>query len=318
MKTKQKFLALIFYCFFSSIIVFQNSCKKDEENKGYEPVTAFTSNKTIITEGETISFTDQSTNSPTIWSWNFGDGGISTQQNPAHTYNSTGTYTISLNTTNDYGSDTETKINYINVNPENISYSTLWFDNFNSYQLNILPSNWEASGNGDDSYVTNDDYSSYPYSFSIQGISGGNWEGINYREYDNSYQHYQFEFEYLFTGEGQVGNHNCFGSFGIKSNTSWTSGYGRNFIRFETNNDITCYPSKTVIGGFNANEWIKGKIDYKISESIVELKYYINGQLVHQENDNAINEELQLKYVRLTSGDTRCLFDNIKVKYSTQ
>jgi PKD repeat protein len=56
----------------------------------------------------TVAFTDQSTAiSPvtiTGWSWNFGDGApVSTQQNPSHTYASTGTYTVSLTVTDSTG-----------------------------------------------------------------------------------------------------------------------------------------------------------------------------------------------------------------------
>ncbi len=66
-----------------------------------------------------VNFTDLSTNNPTSWSWNFGDGvGTSTQQNPSYTYDSPGTYTVSLMATNAYGSDTETKIDYIDVQIE--------------------------------------------------------------------------------------------------------------------------------------------------------------------------------------------------------
>jgi len=63
----------------------------------------------------TVNFTDQSTNSPTSWSWNFGDSGTSTAQNPSHQYTSTGQFTVSLTATNAYGSDGETKNNYITV-----------------------------------------------------------------------------------------------------------------------------------------------------------------------------------------------------------
>jgi PKD repeat protein len=64
----------------------------------------------------TVNFTDQSTGSPTSWSWDFGDGGTSTQQNPAHTYNTAGTYSVTLTATSSCGSDGETKANYITVN----------------------------------------------------------------------------------------------------------------------------------------------------------------------------------------------------------
>jgi PKD repeat protein len=62
-----------------------------------------------------VAFTDLSSNSPTSWSWSFGDGGSSADQNPQHTYNTAGTYTVSLTATNADGSDTETKTNYITV-----------------------------------------------------------------------------------------------------------------------------------------------------------------------------------------------------------
>jgi uncharacterized protein (TIGR02145 family) len=90
-------------------------CLKDNGQTSSAPVAAFTSNQTSINEGETISFTDQSTNSPTSWSWNFGDEYSSSSQNPSHTYSSAGSYSVSLTVSNSYGSDTETKTGYITV-----------------------------------------------------------------------------------------------------------------------------------------------------------------------------------------------------------
>ncbi|MCB9039116.1 MAG: PKD domain-containing protein [Lewinellaceae bacterium] len=43
-----------------------------------------------------VSFADQSTNAPTQWQWNFGDGATSTQANPQHTYSLPGTYQVCL------------------------------------------------------------------------------------------------------------------------------------------------------------------------------------------------------------------------------
>jgi len=112
-----------------------NSAGSDGETKnGYitvnpvvnAPVAAFSGSPTTITAGQSVQFTDQSTNSPTSWSWNFGDGGTSTLQNPSHTYSAAGTYTVTLTATNSAGSDGETKNDYITVNPnDNFSlYST--------------------------------------------------------------------------------------------------------------------------------------------------------------------------------------------------
>jgi PKD repeat protein len=60
------------------------------------------------TNGLTASFTNSSTNA-TSYSWNFGDGGTSTQTNPSHTYAADGTYTVTLSATNACGTVTTTK-----------------------------------------------------------------------------------------------------------------------------------------------------------------------------------------------------------------
>ncbi|MCP4181448.1 MAG: PKD domain-containing protein [bacterium] len=81
----------------------------------HPPIAAFTVNQTSVEEDEIINFTDKSTNSPTIWFWDFGDGNTSTSQNPTHTYLTSGTYTVTLTATNLGGSDDETKTDYIIV-----------------------------------------------------------------------------------------------------------------------------------------------------------------------------------------------------------
>jgi PKD repeat protein len=46
--------------------------------------------------GAVADFSDLTTNSPATWLWDFGDGNTSTQQNPNHTYQNPGTYTVCL------------------------------------------------------------------------------------------------------------------------------------------------------------------------------------------------------------------------------
>ncbi len=79
------------------------------------PVAAFTGTPTSGDYPLTVQFTNQSTNAPTSYSWSFGDGGTSTLENPEHTFAAAGAYTVSLTVSNSYGSDTETKTDYINV-----------------------------------------------------------------------------------------------------------------------------------------------------------------------------------------------------------
>ncbi|HEY6871376.1 MAG TPA: PKD domain-containing protein [Geobacteraceae bacterium] len=62
-----------------------------------------------------VNFTDLTTNSPTAWHWDFGDGVTSASRNPSHAYTNQGTYTVSLNVTNSLGTYTKTKTSYITV-----------------------------------------------------------------------------------------------------------------------------------------------------------------------------------------------------------
>ncbi len=79
------------------------------------PVANFSGTPTTGSAPLTVNFTDLSTGSPTSWSWNFGDGGTSTLQNPSHIYSAAGQYTVSLTATNGTGPNTATKTNYITV-----------------------------------------------------------------------------------------------------------------------------------------------------------------------------------------------------------
>lgn len=58
-------------------------------------------------ENNTAQFKDQSVGDIVSWFWSFGDGGISTEQNPIHEFADTGWYNVMLVVTNEYGcSDT--------------------------------------------------------------------------------------------------------------------------------------------------------------------------------------------------------------------
>ncbi|WP_281085411.1 PKD domain-containing protein, partial [Methanosarcina acetivorans] len=101
-----------------------NSLGSDSEVKtGYitvgsivlAPIAEFSSDVTSGTAPLSVQFTDESTNIPTSWSWDFGDGKSSTEQNPSHTYETLGTYTVKLTASNYGGSNTTTKTDYISV-----------------------------------------------------------------------------------------------------------------------------------------------------------------------------------------------------------
>lgn len=80
--------------------------------------TNFSANTTSGPAPLTVQFSDQSSGNPSSWVWDFGDGAMSTDPNPVHTYTAAGNYTVSLTITRNTGSDTETKIDYIQVTGE--------------------------------------------------------------------------------------------------------------------------------------------------------------------------------------------------------
>ena len=102
-----------------------------------------------------ISFTDLSLNMPNTWLWDFGDGTTSTQQNPTHTYQNQGVYTVSLTVSNALGSDSVIQNNYIVVtyNTAPIAYNdTICADSssFNLISFSTGQINWfndTTSGN---------------------------------------------------------------------------------------------------------------------------------------------------------------------------
>ena len=88
-------------------------------NDASEIIVDFIADSTVGFSQLGVQFTDLSVAfncNITSWSWNFGDGETSIEQNPAHDYNSGGFYTVSLTVEGDNGnSETETKEDYVVV-----------------------------------------------------------------------------------------------------------------------------------------------------------------------------------------------------------
>ncbi|MBP1689088.1 MAG: depolymerase family esterase, partial [Deltaproteobacteria bacterium] len=79
------------------------------------PVANFTASTTTGTAPLAMNFTSTSTGSITSYAWDFGDGTNSSSQNPAKTYSTVGTYTVSLTVSGTGGSNTKSVPNYITV-----------------------------------------------------------------------------------------------------------------------------------------------------------------------------------------------------------
>lgn len=109
------------------------------------PVANFVANQTNVTTGTTVSFTDQSTNTPTTWAWSispatgwsYASGTNASSQNPQVTFTTVGQYTVTLTASNAQGSDVETKTNYIVVSSGPTSYCTATSTACDEYISNV-------------------------------------------------------------------------------------------------------------------------------------------------------------------------------------
>lgn len=86
-------------------------------NTPFTPVADFYTPVPYIKPGLPVQFFDLSAGVPTSWAWEFTGGTphLSSLQNPSVTFYAEGVYTVYLGVTNDFGTDVETKVDYITV-----------------------------------------------------------------------------------------------------------------------------------------------------------------------------------------------------------
>lgn len=91
-----------------AVTVTQNGCIASDTIQvatGVSPTSLYSF--TVGAGGLDYNFSDLSTGSPTLWTWNFGDGSpLDNSQNPSHSYAVSGTYIVTLTVTNDCGTQT--------------------------------------------------------------------------------------------------------------------------------------------------------------------------------------------------------------------
>lgn len=82
-------------------------------NPGNAPVANFSVSDNNPPIGETLQFTDQSTNKPTSWQWLVNGVTFSTSQNPTFYCSSVGFLSFLLIATNQFGTGTHTQQIYV-------------------------------------------------------------------------------------------------------------------------------------------------------------------------------------------------------------
>jgi PKD repeat protein len=97
--------------------------------------------------GWTVAFHDLSTNSPSSWLWDFGDGTTSTDQNPTHVFTTIGkSYWIELTVTNTAGTDIVGMD--ITVLPTYFNIPVIIYNihtTTSPYMVSFMPGSWESN-----------------------------------------------------------------------------------------------------------------------------------------------------------------------------
>ncbi|MEO6694023.1 MAG: PKD domain-containing protein [Ignavibacteria bacterium] len=107
------------------------------------PSADFSTSKTVSYVNKEIQFIDNSSQA-TSWLWNFGDGTESTVQNPVHSYNMVGTYTVTLTINN--GTSSKTLSNHIKILPNRgTPYAISNGGNFEVNTNDFIPDNLSGS-----------------------------------------------------------------------------------------------------------------------------------------------------------------------------
>ena len=109
----------------------------------------FTADRLTAYRGVPINFTSTSYRG-TSWSWDFGDAGTSTSENPSHAYLTAGQFTVTL--TINSGASTLIKTTYIHILPNRgTSYTLAAGGDFEANPLdfgvdNAAGTGWQALG----------------------------------------------------------------------------------------------------------------------------------------------------------------------------
>ncbi|UCH98232.1 MAG: PKD domain-containing protein, partial [Candidatus Aminicenantes bacterium] len=193
------------------------------------PVADFSADPNPVQVGNSVQFTDLTTNNPTSWSWTFegGNPSSSTSQNPQVTYNTIGTYTVTLTATNAQGSDTETKTDYITVQEVVIEYCDS-SGNDQSYEyiagvdVSDLSNSSGASPYSDFTYMT----ANLAEGESADVLLTPGFPGSSYTEYWKIWIDYNVDGDFEDSGEevfSGSGSSTVSGSFTVPSGTGGVS-----------------------------------------------------------------------------------------------
>ncbi|WP_143525123.1 M4 family metallopeptidase [Labilibacter marinus] len=97
---------------------FKASWTKTDFTTGEQTIADFTISEELLPVNYNIQFNDQSSNTPKSWSWSFGDGEESSDQNPKHKYRESGTYEVALLADNCFSNNQITRQIQVESSPD--------------------------------------------------------------------------------------------------------------------------------------------------------------------------------------------------------
>lgn len=127
---------------------------------GNKPNANFKANPKVSCANDPIRFSDLSTGLANVWSWQFGDGGSSSSQNPIYTYRDTGFFNVTLIVGDYYCFDTITFSNFVYIKPPiarmdiRFNCDTPFTRKFTDRSIGDLTTRW-TFGDGDSSTAAN-------------------------------------------------------------------------------------------------------------------------------------------------------------------
>ncbi|MFO7830240.1 MAG: PKD domain-containing protein [Bacteroidales bacterium] len=231
------------------------------EEEDNSPKPDFSTDSQVVSEGESISFTDQSSNNPLSWEWTF-EGGTpqsSTSQNPIVEYNQAGTYDVTLTVKNEDGENTLTKTDLITVN------QTVTFYNNGFAPIYITVAGEDATIDPEDSYTftgitTNSvDFDAETYGSTSDGTQIGEllyWESsVDLTVYNGMNLNISSDYVFFYVTNNGSGNLNPF-----------YVNYGGSD---QTMDDIIIYNdgNKKTTGYYVANDYMQVRADYTNSSN---------------------------------------------------
>ena len=127
------------------------------------PTASFTASTPNPAANVVVLFTDTSSGGPTSWSWDFGDGGTSTDRNASHVYALPGSFTVRLTATNSSGPSSAT------MNVTVTAETVLRLNSAHSFDLTLTARDPRTGNSGSGKVIGQNDVYGY---FSIPDLSG--------------------------------------------------------------------------------------------------------------------------------------------------